>query len=268
MKLRVLLNVLLILNCLPFCAAQGLRISTQVFAKQATGKDQNIGSSLTLCHSGRIYDYVAAADELVIYDPAGKRCIVLNPERKLSTTVSFDEIRHQMEHRVRRTKELLEDPRLVSGREADRELLRFQLQPEFSEQYDAASGMVTLSAPHFSYRVHTRDWKNAEQVEEYLAYRDWAAQLNSVLHPGSLFPEPRMVVNAALRRHARVPVSVERQQHDPSGRLLRAEHQFTMGLTPEDQVLIGRWEELSKSPGIQQVPLLRYQQSILVSRTR
>ncbi len=266
MTFQNMLIVALLLSAADSCAAQGLRISTQIFSRSNdVGEDEVVGSSLTLCHSGRVYDYVAAADELVIYDPVGKRCRLLNFTRGLVTTVTFDEIRHQMEHRVRRTNAVLTE---ISSSAADAqtvENLRFQLQPSFSEKFSAADGVMTLTAKHLSYRVKTRQWENPEQIAEYLEYRDWAAQLNSVLHPGSLFPESRMAVNESLRKLSRVPVSVELQHHQPPGIRLRAEHRFTKGLTPEDQTRIARWEQMQERGQMKDVPLLRYQQEVLIS---
>lgn len=266
MTIRNMLIMALLMSAAGNCAAQGLRISTQIFSRSnAIAEDQVVGSSLTLCHSGRVYDYVATADELVIYDPVGKRCRLLNFARGMVTTVTFDEIRHEMEHQVRRTNAVLTEISSSPGDAATVEHLRFQLQPSFAENFSAADGIMTLTAKHLSYRIRTCPWENADQIEDYLEYRDWAAQLNSVLHPGSLFPESRMAVNESLRKVSRVPVSVELQHHQPPGIRLRAEHRFTKGLTPDDQALIARWEQMQEPGRMRDVPLLKYQQEILVS---
>ncbi|MGV2334724.1 MAG UNVERIFIED_CONTAM: hypothetical protein LVR18_11625 [Planctomycetaceae bacterium] len=88
----------------------GLKISTQIFDASRSGGDtrgQLISSSLTLCHNGRVYDYVSSADELVIYDPVQKQFTVLNRTRGLFTVVTFEEIRHHMETRTQKTQEYL-----------------------------------------------------------------------------------------------------------------------------------------------------------------
>ena len=80
------------------CFGQGLRISTHVYdLEKGTGPGQMVSSSLSLCHNGRIYDYVDAADEVVMFDPVERRFTILNNSRGLSTTLTFDEIRHKME---------------------------------------------------------------------------------------------------------------------------------------------------------------------------
>jgi hypothetical protein len=256
------------------CAAQGLKVSTQVFDMSKPGSDrrgQLISSSLTLCHNGRVYDYVASADELVIYDPVLRQFTVLNRTRGLFTVVTFEEIRHHMETRTRKTQEYVAE--LVAGgepgAEAEAEAITAQLQPEFRETWDSMRGNLTLVSAWLTYRVETRKWDDPQQVERYLLWRDWTARLNSVLHPQSLFPEPRMAVNDAIRRQAgRMPVAVEMDLRPMGTTRLRAEHRLTMGLTADDQDRIARWEKLPKSDEMQNVPLRRYQQESFLSRSR
>lgn len=258
----------------PECPAQGLKISTQVFdASRASGDNRGklISSSLTLCHNGRVYDYVASADELVIYDPVQKQFTVLNRTRGLFTVVTFEEIRHHMETRTRKTQEYLAElvARGEQGAETEAEAINAQLQPDFRETWDPMRGQLTLVSAWLTYRVETRKWEDQEQVERYLLWRDWTARLNSVLHPESLFPEPRLAVNDAVRRQSgRMPVVVEMDRRPMGTARLRAEHQLTVGLTADDQDRIARWEKLAKSDEMQNVPLRRYQQESFISRSR
>lgn len=270
-----MLCVLWLAVCEPsLCVAQGLRISTQVFDAGAAGDDERgqlISSSLTLCHNGRVYDYVSSADELVIYDPVQRQFTVLNRTRGLMTAVTFEEIRHHMELRTQKTEEYLSE--LVSrgerGVESEVAAIRFRMRPEFEEKWDAMRGSLTLSSQWFTYRVQTRKWDDAEQVERYLTWRDWTARLNSVLHPESMFAEQRLAVHEAIRRQSgRMPVMVELDRRPRSPQRLRAEHQLTVGLTADDQERIARWDKLVKSEEIETVPLRRYQQESLVSRSR
>lgn len=258
----------------PDCSAQGLKVSTQVFDASKSGGDkrgQLISSSLTLCHNGRVYDYVASADELVIYDPVQKQFTVLNRTRGLFTVVTFEEIRHHMETRTQKTQEYLAEliARGASGAEAEAEAINAQMQPDFRETWDPMRGQLTLVSAWLTYRVDTRKWEDQEQVERYLLWRDWTARLNSVLHPESLFPEPRLAVNDAVRRQSgRMPVVVEMDRRPMGTARLRAEHQLTVGLTADDQDRIARWEKLAKSDELQNVPLRRYQQESFLSRSR
>ncbi|MFM8475131.1 MAG: hypothetical protein ACKOEO_04970 [Planctomycetaceae bacterium] len=270
----ILVTGILAAVSVPDCAAQGLKISTQVFDASKPDSDrrgQLISSSLTLCHNGRVYDYVASADELVIYDPVLRQFTVLNRTRGLFTVVTFEEIRHHMETRTRKTQEYLAElvARGEPGAEAEADAINAQMQPDFKETWDPMRGSLTLASAWINYRVETRKWEDQQQVERYLVWRDWTARLNSVLHPQTLFPEPRLAVNEAVRRQpGRMPVVVEMDLRPTSTTRLRAEHQLTVGLTADDQDRIARWEKLAKSDEMQNVPLRRYQQESFLSRSR
>ena len=116
------------------CFGQGLRISTHVYdLEKSSRSNQMVSSSLSLCHNGRIYDYVDAADEVVIFDPVERRFSILNNSRGLSTTLTFDEIRHKMNSLEPRTTKYVQELRLAgspnSARAAD--AIDFQLHPAF-----------------------------------------------------------------------------------------------------------------------------------------
>ena len=65
-----------------------------------------------------------------------------------------------------------------------------------------------------------------------------------------------------------LPVVVELDRRPAVMTVLRAEHQLTAGLSDDDHTRIARWESLLKSAELEVVPLRRYQQSALVSRSR
>ncbi len=252
---------------------QGLRISTEILDVSAgpDGKPvtQVLSGSLTLCHNGRVYDYVSSVDELVIYDPIEKSFTLLRPSRKMAATVTFDEIIQHLQNRDAKTKQYLEELAATglptAAKEAD--LIRFQMHPRFTETFDPVEGKLVLSADSFTYRVDTRKWEDVEQVDRYLTYRDWMARLNSVLHPEGLFPETRMALHEALRRQKnRMPVRVELDRRPAISSRLRADHKLTMGLMNSDHDHIAQWEDLLKSNDVSRVPLIRYQQTALVSR--
>lgn len=252
---------------------QGLRISTEI-VDVSVGPDgkpvtQVLSGSLTLCHNGRVYDYVSSVDELVIYDPIEKSFTLLRPSRKMAATVTFDEIIQHLQNRDAKTKQYLEELAATglptAAKEAD--LIRFQMHPRFTETFDPVEGKLVLSADSFTYRVDTRKWEDVEQVDRYLTYRDWMARLNSVLHPEGLFPETRMALHEALRRQKnRMPVRVELDRRPAISSRLRADHKLTMGLMNSDHDHIAQWEDLLKSKEVSRVPLIRYQQTALVSR--
>jgi len=271
MALRcILLGSILSLGSL--CSAQGLRISTHVYdLEKSAAPGQMVSSSLSLCHNGRIYDYVDAADEVVIFDPVQRRFTILNNSRGLSTTLTFDEIRHKLDSLEPRITKYIEELRGAGTPAAERmaDQIAFQLHPKFEQSYDPMKETLVLSSPSLTYHVETRKWAEADQVERYLAYADWMARLNFIMHPNSLLPEPRIALNEALRSlNGRMPVTVELDLR-PDGNLhLRAAHQLTRTLSEDDHRRIAKWEADLKSKNVQEVPFLSYQQSVLISKSR
>jgi len=268
------LVIAVLLAVSPSSLAQGLRISTHIYdISEADSRPpaKMISSSLSLCHNGRVYDYVDAADEVVIFDPVERRFSIFNNARELSTRLTFDEIRHLMDSRHPRIQKYIAELSASGKPSADQiaNSLRFQLNPKFSQTFDPARGLLVLSSPSFTYRVETRKWHDSEQAERYLTYADWTAKLNCILHPGSLFPEPRMALNDAMRNlKDRLPVSVELDLRPNDPLRLRAEHQLTQKLSDNDHQRIARWEEMLNSKTVREVSFRSYQQAVLVSKSR
>ena len=147
--------------------------------------------------------------------------------------------------------------------------ITFQLHPKFEQSYDPMKETLVLSSPSLTYRVETRKWAEADQVERYLAYADWTARLNFILHPNSLLPEPRITLNEALRSlNGRMPISVELDLRPGENLHLRAAHQLTRNLSEDDHSRIAKWEVDLKSKNVHRVPFLSYQQSVLLSNSR
>jgi len=251
-------------------AAQGLRVSTHVYdlnAQAATGQKSAVSGSLSIFHHGKVYDYVDAADEIVVLDLTERRFTILNTARQLRTSLDFDEMRHLLNSRGPAAEEYIADI-LKSRRpesKAVAELLRFQMNPEFDQQYDGATGTLQLQAPTWKYEVTTTAEMDADLVQHYLLYADRMAQLNHLLHPGALFPEPRMALNAALRELQRLPLTVRLDLRPTEPLHLRAEHRFTSGLQDDDLRRIARWEAALDSDTLQTLSFRSYQQTVLVA---
>lgn len=253
---------------------QGLRVSTIVYDAgrlDSTGREPAIASSFSLFHGGRVYDYVEAAGEVVIFEPVAKRFTVLNPDRGVYTVILFNELNRLLNARGPKTEEYIQELDARNTREAERiaRMLTFQLNPTFENNFDERSGLLTLTADSWKYVVSTREWDDAEQLERYFTYTDWTARLNYILHPSSLFPEPRLELNQQLRKlNRRIPVIVKLDLRPDERRILRAEHQFIRNLTDQDHSLINTWNEALKGTTLKEVPFRSYQQTVLVSQGR
>lgn len=255
-------------------SAQGLRISTILYDAgrlSETGQESVLSNSVSFQHNGRTYDYVESAGEVVIFEPSAKRFTVLNIHRGVSTTIAFDQIVHLLNARQPRTEEYLKELTGKNSPEAERasRMLAFQLNPNFTTTFNRRSGILSLKSPSWKYVVTTREWADEEQREKYLTYTDWMARLNYILHPQSMFPEPRLAMNLELRKLTnRMPVSVQLDLRPDERIILRAEHQFVQNLGDSDRNLIMKWDEAVRNNTLRSLPLRKYQESILISQGR
>jgi hypothetical protein len=249
--------------------AQDFRVYTAVSDLRDPRPGRNVvARSLTLFHGGRAYDHMEEFGELVIFDPQHDRFVLLRDNT--ACEVSFDELRRLLDVAT-------EEAQRVIARNSDdndpatlklQAQLRFQLQPEFSEQADATAGRVVLEGSEFSYEVGARTEVSPVVLDQYLTYTDWAARLNTVLHHQAMFPAPRERLNEALRAQALLPVSVTLRGRDADELALRADHEFRFELQDFDRDLIHQWERMRESPQMQWVTFREYQQRLLVASQR
>lgn len=248
---------------------------TAPFHQRRSGNREPVSSSLTLFHAGKVYDYISSIGEVTIYEPAHNRFIVLNTSHKLSATVDVDEINHKIrfaEDVVR--KRILE---LAQQTDSDnsrlREVLAFQLKPEFEETYDEQRKRLTLKSPHILYEVRCADPEtqsaiDPEAVTVYLRFADWVSKLNYVLHPRPVLPHPRLSLNESLRRRNLLPTQVELRADIGTKLHLKAEHQIHWDLSDSDRSLIEGWESMLRNKETRHVPIQRYQETILEIRKK
>lgn len=251
--------------------AQGLKVSTAVYNAgqlDSNGREPIVSSSVSLFHAGKVYDYVEAVGEVVIYEPSKNRFVLLNPGRGLLTIIRFEELNRLLAARAPRIEEYLAELRQTGAKDlakAERNV-RFQLAPEFRKTFDSNSGTLLLKGPSWTYVVSTREWEDQDQVRTYIRYTDWTARLNYVLHPSSLFPEPRLALNeAVLELKNRIPVAVQLSLQPDEKLTLRAEHQFTRGLSDQERRLISDWNAAMTSGQLKELPFRQYQEKTLAA---
>lgn len=251
--------------------AQGLKVSTAVYNAgqlDSNGREPIVSSSVSLFHAGKGYDYVEAVGEVVIHEPSKNRFVLLNPRRGLFTIIRFEELTRLLAARAPRIEEYLAELRQKGAKDlakAERNV-RFQLNPEFKKTFDSNSGTLLLKGPSWTYVVSTREWEDADQIRKYIQYTDWTARLNYVLHPSSLFPEPRLALNEAmLELKNRIPVVVQLSLQPDEALTLRAEHQFTRGLSDQERQLISDWNSAMTSGQLKELPFRQYQEKTLAA---
>jgi hypothetical protein len=245
-------------------AAQDLRVYTTV--RNLTDKRPNppvLAESLTLFHGGRVYDYMENVGEVVIFEPLESKFTILGPDY-IGTTVTFSEIQQFLNKSRSEAQRVLDE---MPSDAASRRLaaaLRAQFSPKFKEQVRAES--IKLTGESLIYDITTAPAPKNVAWEKYLDYADWAARLNFVLHPKSLYPDPRLEANNSLRKAQRLPVIVElagrlddREMH------LRAEHRYGWELQSIDRQFIDQWNTQRDAKDVKWVAMHEYQ-SLLVSR--
>jgi hypothetical protein len=245
-------------------AAQELRVYTRTVDLTDPSKPV-VARSLTLFHAGKVYDYVEAAREITVYDPAHRRFFVIEESLGEYAEVTLDEIRRFLELAEGRARELVADLiRQPSPAAPDAvDFLQVQLTPQFAARYDQAPKRLQLKSPKFLYEVACNPAPQPAVLNSYLKYADAIAELNAVLHPHSLLPGPRWQLNRELRQRGQPPTTVRRRLEFGSVSDLRAEHEWTWNLGPHDRQKISHWESLLSNQVLRPVSFKQLQQDVL-----
>jgi hypothetical protein len=257
--------VLVLSACIPTRAtAQDLRVYTTV--RSLADKRPNppvLAESLSLFHGGRVYDYMENVGEVVIFEPLENKFTILGPDF-LSTTVTFAEIQQFLAKSRAEADRVLQEPQQDPGSRRSAAALRAQFSPKFRETL--RSDNLKLASEALVYDIATVPAPKDAAWEAYLDYTDWAARLNFVLHPKSLYPDSRLAVNQSLRKARRLPITV-----DLAGRLddrelhLRAEHRYGWELQSFDRQFIDQWNTRRNAQDTRWVSIHEYQ-SLLAAR--
>lgn len=262
--LSVVLGVCVTLQAVPL-VAQDFRVFTDVrdFSSDKETRGKRVAGSLTLFHAGKIYDYLDALREVTIHEPAHRRFTIIHEGHQLSTEISYDEIRRYLTLAEDEAKKLIRDhaPSKTTA------LLQFQLQPDFQVSFDASSKHLRLTGTDLRYDVQVDNAPSEEIVETYLRSADWTAQLNSILHPQALLPAARLQLNDELRQRNVLPVLVQLSMNLDQPRKLRATHEWTWKLQPQDRQYIDHWESLLRDGKIKSLEFRQFQQQVLNAET-
>lgn len=248
--------------------AQDFRVYTTV--EDLTGpKRSRPQHSITLFHAGKVYDYIDAAEETVIYEPSHSRFLILNKRHNLATEITHDEIRRFLDLADKHAREiLLAGERGDQSSQTDFELLEFQLLPEFVLHEETKANKLTFTSPLVSYTVTYADPPSPEHAQAYLKSADWTAQLNAVMHPAALLPQARLRVNEELRKRRVIPREVELMIEGEHPIHRRAKHEWTWNLTDFDRKLIDHRESLLRQPNFRTMPFTDFQREMLTSAVK
>ena len=236
------------------CRSQDMHVNTTVYNQQAEPPEVR-SRSLSLFHGGKTYDFIDEVGEVVIFEAASKRFTLLNTRQMKAATVLCEELNGQLKV----ARETIQNDQALWNQ------LKFQLNPRFTEDRKE-DGLLTLQGDAMRYRVKFTPIESKDKVQAYLNYADWACRLNYVLHPGKLYPEPRLALNNALRKVQALPTEVELIADIGERIHLRAEHKIYMNLNDKDRDLIHQWEKLLASKDLKHVTFQEYQKALLTEQ--
>jgi len=130
--------------------ADDFRIENSVFTEEDEENEQGPSlRSTTIFHRGVVYDFLNDPPEVIIFDPANSRLILLDVERKLRTDLSPTIVRQAIE----RLKSL-------SVGTKDRRK-QFLYDPIFEKNVDEETSEQVFDSPWMSYRVLAAGRKTA-----------------------------------------------------------------------------------------------------------
>ncbi len=225
-KLRVPLTVSLLAGAWASpTRSEDFRIETRLFQADV---EEPVSENETLFENGTVYDFLESPPRTAVFrKPAGEvsgRFILLDTHREVWTELATD----QVDHLITKLRSWALDH--------DDPWLRFAAAPDFDEQYDSKSGLLTLRSDHLVYESSTVSAEGHDGLRDYRQFSDWYARLNTLLG-GQRLPFPRLALNAALAKYDVVPSSV-RLQMPAQGIDVRAEHRFTWRLSKMDRMRI------------------------------
>jgi len=191
MELFILLFLALLQTTGAILLADDFRVETEVFLDTESAPAL---ATLTVFKGHVVYDFLLGAEpETTIFDVARGRIVLLNPQRKVKTTLT--------------TEKLAEFTAAIQVRGNQREKSGL-FAPSF-ELTEEEPQKFTLTSPNLTYRVKGQVAKQPDAVERYRTFADWYARLNAV-RPPNLPPFGRLEVNRHLAERQWLPERIER----------------------------------------------------------
>jgi hypothetical protein len=243
------------------CIAQEFRIRTTVYHHQQDIDPAIVSRSVSIFHAEKVYDHVdGLGGEVTIFDPARKRLIILNESRMIKSIINFDEIKNLLNVAQHQAQEYIHDQikRKESTGKQIASQLKFQLDPVFEVQFEESKNQLVLESQLINYHVQCVAPDQKAAVGTYLRFADWMARLNYVLHPYTLPPASRIMLNEELRSRDLIPTEVELQTRLEEKLHLRAEHRIHWKLDHKDRGLIHHWETLRKNKDVKTITVQEY----------
>jgi len=193
---RVLAAALFLLSGTTLAAeaarAADFRVDNAVFAD---GQSQPQSQGVTIFYGGLVYDFLNEPAEVIIFDKAHRRFVLLDITRHVQSQISIDDVQAV----VNRVKQRLAGHPNPNS--------RWLVNPSFEESFDSGSSELTLKSPSITYQAEVQA-TDPVVAAQYHEFSDWYTQFNLALNPSSRPPFPRMMLNEAIERHQAVAKEV------------------------------------------------------------
>ena len=149
----------------------------------------------TIFHEGLVYDFLNEPAEVIVFDQAHRRFILLDLSRHVRSEISTDDVQAF----VNRAKQ-----RLAGHLNPN---IKWLADPSFEESFDHVSSELTLKSASITYRVRVQAAVPGVAAQ-YHEFADWYAKFNHTLNPKSWPPFARMMLNEAIERRQGVATEV------------------------------------------------------------
>ncbi len=203
-------------------AAEDFRVENRVYVGD---QKEPASRSITIFRGNMIYDCLASPAETAVLDRAAGRFILLDLTRRIRCELSTSEATIFVD-RLQSLAAKSKDP-----------MARFLADPKFDEHSDN-SDELTFASPWLTYRVTLARQADRNLVEQYRDACDWYARLKPLLVPGSLPPQSRLLLDAALAQRqstaSRIVLTIAPGKASKQKTVIRSEHELVRPLDDTD----------------------------------
>ena len=151
------------------------------------GQSRPQSQGVTIFHEGLVYDFLTDPAEVIVFDKAQRRFLLLDLGRHVRSEISTEYVQEFVNRAQRR----------LSG-DPDPNV-RWLAEPSFEETFNHENSQLTLRSSSITYQVRLQT-TDAAVAAQYREFSDWYAKFNHVFNPKSRPPFPRMMLNAAIAR--------------------------------------------------------------------
>ncbi len=271
MVAKQLAAILFVVTILFSAAASGQDFHVETTLYDLTrAQPRELMRSVTLFHASRTYDFIQEVGELIVFEPAHNRFLLLNTRQNRVAVAHIDEIKHMLQIARKGLSDHL-DQLKNSDKPGTRDVMEqiaFQFDPSFDEtlKQREQGPRLELKSKFFQYDVQCATPPTPQHGAVYLNYADWICRLNYVLAPGAILPDQRVKLDDALRKANLIPVEVNFAGGVGEPIRVRAMHRMYWALNDKDRELLHQWDTHLARRDLKKMSFKEYQQSLLMSQ--